>query len=272
MENFGERIQEVLNGSNEDGFCYPPAQKGVGYSWEGLASKAAAPVKRPALLYRIPATHKIIFSNSEKMGLEDLRKGKSGFILHLLAFLSGHQGQFFDWWVTGRFRVHPHEPFGVNLKTVQALVTKAEKLWEMLEPVAKSRLTTLFFCRNRLHVYEWPWEEFAFGYMVLDGIWKWHAQTGGPGVNVPHGERINALCKRRGLMVDEDAAQKITKIRGDLFHETIWSGDTPGMGAGTMGFEALFLLKRLLDQLLVRCIGYEGYLPPWTIRASYSLQ
>lgn len=265
IADFENVVQETESKCNKDGYLYPPQIHMVSISTNGH-KKIHPKTVRPALIYRVPITH--IIEYNEDCSIENLRYDLAGFMIHLLAFLHGQQAQFRNWGVTGRLPIKLRTSFEIHPDWLQAYVTTAEEMWKNLKEDKKQKhLTNILYCRNRLHSYEWYWEEFAFGYMVIDSIWNFtHASKD----RTCHKKRIKKLCNELELEYNFEIGEKIVKQRNELFHESLWAGDTPGHN--TKSYELILPMRSLIDQLIIKLLKIRCDLPSWTIRDSYILE
>lgn len=246
--------------TNEDGYIYPPVVYSA-YLVNGAEAKPIPNSKRPAHMWQVPTSHIITYKT---VTMDSARVGISGFLIHLLAFLTGQTAQFFDWHVAGRIPTKANRDFCFLEQSWHAYTETALATWRALDTDGQKRLTNILYCRGRLFAYEEFWEEFLFNYMIADSIWKFKFKPGGK-----HGERIATMCKSFGLHEDPDIFKKITDLRNDLFHESLWSKEMPGYSPN--GVEEAIHLRNIVEQLIVRCLGFTTELPPWTVRANYSL-
>jgi hypothetical protein len=258
IAEYSEVAKEVESSCNTDGYFYPPQIYTARQPLGGGALERIPQTERPAAMYHAPVTHKISFLTANAA---DHRRGVSGFLVHLLGFISGHHAQFYDWWVAGRIPVKSQEPFVVHPRHVQALVSTAETTWLRADEAKQRHLTNILYCWGRLFSYEWLWEEFAFRYMLADSIWRFHHVSDGM---TRHGDRLRVLCDELDLQYDEPAAGAITHLRNKLFHESVWAGDTPGYGGTDDQFMANLNLRSLVNQFIARTLGFSKPLARWT--------
>lgn len=263
--DFDVKRIEIANRCNRDGFLYPPTVQTVNVDPVTKAENVIPNSERPAGMYRAPVSHAMYVTGGGK------DRELPSYIIHLLAFFSGGQAQFSDWFVSGRLPVRTMKPFHIPASSLQGYIDIAEKRWLGMNAKQRLLLVNILYCRNKLHTYEWPWEKFAFGYMVLDAIWRLHDfKVKG----VTHPDRIKELCSRLDVRFIPSAAEKIAELRRDLFHESLWAGGIPGHVVSKDGGEhgALFELESLINLLVVRSLGIKCALPPWNIHAQFALE
>ena len=106
VNSFDDACEYVNKNANKDGFFYPPiietykqrhdVIEGKLHTFEDLVPKT----KRPAHLFKMPASHEIqIIYPSNK---SNSKQGDGLFITYLIAFIFGIRLQFHDWWFDGR--------------------------------------------------------------------------------------------------------------------------------------------------------------------------
>ena len=115
LEGFRKAREYVQEKANKDGFYYPPTIETFRQRHEVIDGKLETfedPVpksKRPAHLFRMPASHaiQIITQTPEN----DIRKGDGLFMIYLISFVFGIRLQFHDWLFDGRVRIHSQQDF-----------------------------------------------------------------------------------------------------------------------------------------------------------------
>jgi len=208
--------------TNEDGFLYPPLSHRVRLDWKtDRVLGEIAGTKRLAHLHQVPSSHELFLRASGTA--EELRKGPGAFILHLLAYLFGVRLQFHGWWFDGRVPIRMGQTHNIypNKAVVEHFLSHCYKVWERYSAEEQRLITNLLFMHSRGPSYEWDWEQFAIEYMVFDGCWKFAKRKHGVR-NVPHSDRIKAVCQRFSIPFDNDLARKIVDLRNHLFHESLW--------------------------------------------------
>lgn len=126
--DYDKVIKYVKKHSHIDGYIYPPTSE----QWKAdpitlKPIKRIPRTKKPAHLYRIPASHKIIFRSNDK--LDDLRKGPLGFLIHLLGYLYGTRLQFYDWWFDGRIPIEKQHNITVTDTLSHDFLSKCYIIW-----------------------------------------------------------------------------------------------------------------------------------------------
>jgi len=247
---------------NDDGFLYPPTAY-TAYMVNGVEAKPIPNSRRPAPMWQIPVSHKIIHKMQTQ---KESRLGLSGFVVFLFGFLAGQSAQFFDWKVVGRIPIKAHYKLCFRDADCQKYINTALDTWRALDPDGQKRLTNILYCRGRLFAYESLWEKFIFNYMLVDSIWRFlpHKQK-----KIGHRDRLATMCNELSLHVDTDALGKIVALRNDLFHESLWAKDMPGYSSN--GIQEAVCLHNIVEQLIVRCLGFTAELPPWTLKVDYAL-
>jgi hypothetical protein len=242
---------------NHDGFIYPPETVRMNLDPKTLKPLREIPgTRRSALLYRLPATHRLSLSSVQSV--DELRAGAGGFIMHLLAYVFGTRLQFHDWWFDGRVPVsvrHVHT-ISISRETIEDLLCHAYAAFSQWKPDQQHLFTNLLYMHSRVPSYEWDWEQFTVEYMVFDACWRFamlryklKAQR--------HRDRVYRLCERFNVPVDEQCIQTILELRKQLFHEALWDGSSPGTpprGDATLSHHNL---RRLNQRLIPALLGYR---------------
>lgn len=260
--SFNRFLEELSKQTNNDGFLYPPIVYSA-YSGHGTEVKPIPNSKRPAHMWQAPASHRIVYKTVTR---ESARMGIAGFIIHLLGFLVGQTAQFFDWQVTGRIPIKAKKDFCFLEASWHKYVETALTTWHSLDADGQKRLTNILYCRGRIFAYESFWEEFVFNYMLADSIWRFKFNRGG----IPHSVKIPIMCKELNLHEDAVIFKKIINLRNEIFHESLWAKGMPGYTL--TGIEEALHLGTIVEQLIVRCLGFTAKLPPWTLSVNYSLE
>ena len=98
-------ISEVQKEINEDGFLYPPMSEtyttniidrgGKTIPTDKATWRVKLNSSRPALLHKLPISHKIELSKPHNP--ESFRGKDGGFLMHFIGYLFGYRLQFEDW-------------------------------------------------------------------------------------------------------------------------------------------------------------------------------
>jgi len=107
VSNYDEVLARVERNAHEDGFLYPPLSWRVNESGEEIQK-----TERPAHLHPVTVSHELALHFSGTA--ENLRRGPSGIVVHLLAYLFGIRLQFEDWWFDGRRSIGPSTDAALN--------------------------------------------------------------------------------------------------------------------------------------------------------------
>jgi len=254
VENFDEVAAWIDKYKNQDGFIYPPIEKRV---WLDIkyGNKTEVPnSERPALLHRIPASHKLsLFSSDDE---EKIRKGPGSFIIHLLAYLFGVRLQFYDWWFDGRVPIKSTHNIHFRQTVVENFISCCYETWRKWCEPKQKLITNILYMHSRSLSYEWDWEQFMIEYTVLDGCWKLSKSL----YNLKqckHKDRIRVLCEEFGIPTRGKLIQDIVQLRNDLFHETLWDKSQPCTATDGPGFASSFHLRRFNQRLIPAVLGYR---------------
>ncbi|MBI3661146.1 hypothetical protein HY230_11845 [Candidatus Acetothermia bacterium] len=250
---------------HQDGFVYPSMSWVVNERTGEKISKT----ERPALLYKLPASHELRLSTPGTT--EELRKGSGAFIIHLLAYLFETRLQFHDWWFDGRIPIQSREfnfiSFPKNKREViEDFLSHSYKVWQTWPPEDQELITNLLYMHSRVPAYEWDWEQFTIEYMVFDGCFRLAANLSLICDDCGYSYRIKKLCDRFGIPLDNALAKKISKtLRNDLFHETLWDKLQPCTAVSEEALAQVGNLRRLNQRLFPAIFGYEtpNIKTPW---------
>lgn len=249
VSNYDEIRASVKEHTYDDGFLYPHLTERV----RELDGKTETKWP-PSLTYQISASHELRLSSDGT--LEDLRKGPSGFIIHLLAYLFGVRLQFHDRWVDGRMPIRSTHNIHVTKTGAEDFLSHCYQIWRKWPERKQKLISNLLFMHSRAPSYEWDWERFMIEYMVVDGCWKLFEYVGKkkPG----HGDQIKILCEKWGIPADVARIDRIVKLRNDLFHETLWDQSQPCTGVSNEAFLQAYNLRRLNQRLIPALLGYNN--------------
>ncbi len=238
--DFDTIAKEVQKRLHKDGHFYPP-----------IANPPIPKIRRPAHLYRLPASHELCISLPSPEA--NIREGSAGFIIHLLAFLFRTRLQFADWFLDGRIPVDVTGTSALVHNALQAgnILSRAYSVWLTWAATQQRRFTNILYMYSRISTYEWDWEQFMLEYMILDACWKM-AENLCRFKRVPHAERVSVLCKElsiepKQLGIDVKA---MTDLRNDLFHEVMWHKARPG-SVGRRPFYIHVAMRALNKELIL---------------------
>lgn len=201
----------------------------------------------------------------------DIRKGAGAFLIHLLAYLFGVRLQFYDWWLDGRVPVKSTHNIHVTHLTVEKFISCCYATWKSLDEEQQNRIINILYMHSRSPSYEWDWEQFMIEYTVLDGCWKFAEPLFGLKKG-KHKERINVLCQKFGIPLNEKLITDIVTLRNDLFHETLWDKSQPCTAPNGPGLAASLHIRKLNQRLIPAILGYDTpYVrTPWWIMGAFS--
>lgn len=254
VENFDEVAAWIDEYKNQDGFIYPPIENRVWLDIRHGNKKEVPKSKRPALLHRIPASHKLSLSSSDDR--EKIRKGPGSFIIHLLAYFFGVRLQFYDWWFDGRVPIKSTHNVHFRQTVVENFISYCYQIWRKWREPEQKRITNILYMHSRALSYEWDWEQFMIEYTVLDGCWNLSKSL----YNLKqcrHEDRIHVLCEKFDIPADEKRIHDIVQLRNDLFHETFWDKSQPCTATYGPGFASSLNLRKFNQRLIPAVIGYK---------------
>jgi len=261
--NLSDRIREVMNVTNKDGFVYPPAVVSITASLKSNGAKVIPreearwveipKTRRTALLHKLPSSHTLILDTEPIEA--DFRTGDGAFLMHFVGYVFGYRLQFEDWWHDGRVYMKGRRWVFVRKGVEKNLISQAYATWRTWPRPERVRFTNLLFMNSRSDSYEWDWERFLINYMVFDACYRVVAELEG-WRRVRHEDRFCRLFEHFGIPARDEDVQDIVGLRNDLFHETLWDGGQPCSAGGT-GFRQVDNLKRINERLIAGIAGCQ---------------
>jgi hypothetical protein len=254
VDDYDEVKKCIDEYTNKDGFYYPPLVHTVKLDpITGEPKEKISKTERSAHLYPLLPSHVIKIKRTIKP-LEQLRKGPTGFIIHLLGYLFGRRFQFYDWWFDGRIPMrNPHNLLFTE-KDMQDFARHSFSKWKIWQSDKQKLFTNLLFMHSRAISYEWDWERFMIEYTVFDGCWNFYS---GGNINYSHSGRLKKILSDLGMKIYEDKIERIVKLRKDLFHETLWDKGQPCSAGDAEAFTSYYDLMRINQRLFVALLEYS---------------
>lgn len=263
VENLSAIMEEILKETNKDGFVYPvqtnryssnPIDKsGKIIPSDELVWIRVPKTRRPALLHKLPISHKIEVNT--RLVENDFRNGDGGFLMHFLGFVFGFRLQFKDWWQDGRIYLGGRRWAIVQENVEHKYISSAYSSWRSWLKPERVRFTNLLYMNSRSDTYEWDWERFTINYMVFDGCFEMVRELNG-WKRGHHSERFQTLFNYFGIPNKEEDICEIINLRNDLFHESLWEKGEPCSG-GTKGYRQTNNLRRINERLITAISGCE---------------
>lgn len=256
LSDYDERLKYINKISNHDGFIYPP----ISQQWKAhpitlKPIKRISKTKRPAHLYRIIPSHKMVIESSQETN--DLRKNTMGFLMHLIGYAYGVRLQFHDWWVDGRIPIKSQHNVLIEEKSVANLLLASYKTWNSWNDKNKKLMINILYMHSRAASYEWDWERFAIEYMVFDGCCA-IAKNLVPKLKLSdHTKRLINICIYYDIPIDKRLINRIVSLRNELFHSTLWSGQQPCTAPQNDTSIIPYHLSRLNNRIIPALLGYE---------------
>jgi hypothetical protein len=242
---FMERGRNVQLIDSQTGKVTPEEQR----QWQDIPQ-----TERPAPLFPLPPSHLITLDQKPQGGA--LRNSDGAFLMHLAGYLYGCRLQFHDWWFDGRVRMTSAHPVAFRPQSESLFLGRAFEKWRTWSPPEQKRLTNALYMLSRAETYEWDWERFTIYYMVLDALYKTACKVHG----VPktyHEQRLPTLCDRYGLYKNDVHIGKIVKLRNNLFHESLWSGQQPCTAIDEDNYRQIDNLKRINQRLIPALVEFN---------------
>jgi hypothetical protein len=262
LVDHSDRTQWFEETSNRDGFYYPPEE--TLYELDPVSLKRKNKIARsgrPALLYPLPASHRLCLSSpldaTMKLSSDD------ALIIHLLGYLYGRRLQFADWKFDGRVPVKPLGGIYVRPETSLKFLGHAYEWWRSHSLDIRKRFIHILYVFTRARSLEWEWDAFIHQYIVFDGLYRLHRKLdpAAPKRDVPHKERVEFMLEAYGIPrpSNSNLVQRLCEVRNDLFHEAAWDGET--ICFGNVDSDALSLpshLARLNSRLICGIVNYSN--------------
>jgi hypothetical protein len=256
VDDFDNSMKVISKFANKDGFIYPPTIYHARHTPNNKRKYKRIPnTERPAFLYKLPPSHKIEFESDSQVNKDELRCGIFGFLKNLVGYIYGIRLQFHDWWFDGRIPFKSQHQSYVNKKQLVTFLDHSMKQFASIDKEKKKRIINILYMHNRSPIYEWDWERFVIEYMVFDACWDF---SGLKTTRTPHKERIIQVCTEYGLYQDKDVIRKIVDLRNNLFHESLWCGESPCTAANNDDFFVSYHLRRLNQRLILAILGYNS--------------
>ena len=272
--SFDNAYEYVNKRANKDGFFYPPIVEtylqnhevidGILETHEELIPNT----KRPAQMFKLPASHEIQLFNP--VYTNEPRSGDGLFITYLIAFIFGVRLQFFDWFFDGKVPINPNQDFLFSPSATENFLDSAYRIWRNNSDDQKKLITNLLYMQTKIRSYEWDWERFLISYMIIDGCYRYLNETQGV-ISGQHRNRIKAVLEYFNMKLNLDWIDQIVNLRNELFHETLWVGGQPGNSGTTYSYSAAFHLSKLNNRVIFAILGYQGeYIrSSWWSRGTY---
>jgi hypothetical protein len=136
-------------------------------------------------------------------------------------------------------------------------LSQAYDCWRGWDEASRRSFINILYMHARAPAYQWHWESFLIDYMVLDALYRLAHAIHGVSARI-HGARIEALCTFYGLWYDPVVAGEIVSLRNELFHEALWSGDSPGSSFDEQVYDRTQCLRDLNQRLIPAMLGFQG--------------
>ena len=276
LEDHSDRTKWLEESSNRDGYYYPPEE--ILYELDPATmdkKNKIARSGRPALLYPLPASHRLYLASPLDATMAVSSDG--ALIIHLLGYLYGRRLQFADWKFDGRVPVKPQGGIYVRPETSLEFLGHTYEWWRSNSLDIRKRLIHILDVFTRARSLEWEWDAFIHQYIVFDGLYRLHRKLNpaSPKREVPHKERIEFMLGRYDIPTppNSNLVQRLCEVRNDLFHEAAWDGET--ICFGNVDSDAFSLprhLARLNSRLICRIVNYRNdySMSAWWAMGSFS--
>lgn len=267
IQEFDQVSAVIDKYKDKEGFIYPEDAQQIRSDLSSLVPDMFTFEPPSPFFQYVYTSHVLCLRDTEV----DIRKGSGAFLIYLLAYLFGVRLQFKGWWHDGRIPVKSTHNIRPTKKTAEKFLSHCYQLWKSWPATEQKLITNILYMHSRTPSYEWEWEQFTFGYMVVDGCWRLAKQQ----YNLPkgsHEERINVLCRKFGIPLNEALVKNIVELRNKLFHETLWDNSQPCTATNGPGFAASLHIRKLNQRLIPAILGYDTpYVrTPWWIMGTFS--
>lgn len=223
-------VREILDSTRAKslrGYVYPPVitttEETV--TGTGISRREVLHSQRSSLLWRMQPTHELKIRSSDDK--ETLRRGLSGFVIHLLGMLYGDRCQFHNWWIDGRASLGTNNDIILPWGVVESICSTAIDTWTTWQERSQKVLINALYFHNRSPGLEWDWERFGHTYQAFDAIYA-VAKAEHELPRTAHRARWQSVCDNFGLESHSTEFAEIVCLRNDLLHEVLWAGGMPG--------------------------------------------
>lgn len=248
VNEFEEGLAYIKAYGNRDGYIYPPEVTTVQYNPITNEKLEEIPnTKRPAPVFKLPPSHNLFLNNP-------ISTENAALIIHLLGFFFGIRLLPSELRFDGKVPTKPTNNFSYRQDVPSNFISYVYSAWKEWDEDLRKRYINILYMHGKVKSCEFDWDQFIYEYMVFDAIYKFYISNGG-GSATGHKDRFYKLCDAFSIP-EHDEIGRIYKLRNELFHEALWLGDTPGMGANRM-LEVLWL-RKLNARLIVAISGYEN--------------
>lgn len=167
LHDYDESLTEVEAHIHADGVVFPPL---VWNQSVFPARRDTASNLRPALLYRLPASHSLTVT--APFQTSNFRQQDGGFLIHFVGHMFSYRLQFHDWWHDGIVPMLGRRWSVLPERRESSLLSTAYQSWKTWPEAERVRFTNLLYTHVRSFSYEWDWERFAIRYMIFDGCYR----------------------------------------------------------------------------------------------------
>lgn len=256
LPDYGERSALYKANSNVDGFFYPPLTALYSSKKEGAKQRRAPRTTRPALVYKMPASHAFEISSPLEQNQPYF---DANFLIQILGFIFGTRLQFEEWRLDGRVPTKSVLNVSIENATRAHFVEHMYRWWRTLPPDHRTRVVNLFYAFNRASAAEMDWDAFHQQYIVFDGLFCFHTCLKRDSKKPSHEGRFDIMCSAYGIQPNKEVVKIIYKARNKLFHEAMWAGGMMGYGATEPGASQYSRnLARLNARILCAIAGYKN--------------
>ena len=266
LADFDVTKSAVMSSLNPDGFLYPPQTWTVTVkrTSDGDEEEMIPHSRRPAHLYVLPSTHKLMISQPVS---SDVMNGDASFVVHLLSYLWGFRLQIDGWHVDGRISIkRPTHHVIVGQARATTFLQSAYSKWCAKSTELRAQLSTLLYLHAKAPSYEWTWEEFFFEYVATDALFAICKEEKMFAKPVGHADRIQAMADSLGVWCPRTApVNEIVRMRNSLFHQGIWANERPGYNITNEEWDRSHELRALNQRLIAAYLGgsTEYTMSPW---------
>jgi hypothetical protein len=273
VTDYDDALKCLIKESHRDGFIYPPiCEEGQINPKTSRHTKRVPRTRRPALLHRIPPSHRLTIQS--RAGMHELRIGPAGFLVHLLGYLYGVRLQFHDWWVDGRLPLKMQHNIYLTDECAQSFLSGSYGRWKSWTSNQKDLMTNILYMHARAASYEWDWERFAIEYMVFDGCCALAKGLFRKLKLSNHEKRLVNICKHFGIPLNKDLFNDIVKLRNGLFHKALWGNAQPCTTVKGNAFLIPHHLRRLNQRVIPALLGapIEYIKTPWWTLGTFAFR
>jgi hypothetical protein len=230
IDQFEEAALWVRRHSNDDGFVYPPVNRG-----------------KTELLQRLPPSHVLCVQRIKNP--RTARTSLAGFIMHCFGYLYGTRLQFWDWWHENRVPIKSTINVHISAPAAEQFLSNAIATWKRLDSHRRLIASNMLFLHCRAGSAQWDWDKFLLEYIVNDACFEIAHKKDRCNAK-RHKDQIDQLCATYDLASNVDWISQFVALRNDLFHKALWDNGHPFSPRTSVSWMAAHHLRQFNHRLI----------------------